>query len=330
MLTRRELFATCSTMLLAAPHLAEAQQAGKVYRVGMLGVDRRPIKDQTIPATIVSKLRELGWEEGRNLGIDHRFVESPDALPPLSISLIAAKPDVLVALGPYAAHALKDATPTIPIVFYAVADPVGRGLVASLARPGGNITGVSHYVGASMAAKPAELLKELVPRAQRIAWLVNPANPIYRTRGMEQRREQLASRKLALHIVEARSAAELPAAFEAAVRGRADGLVVAADSVFSLERRSIVALAAKHRLPTSYPSRAYVETGGLISYSTSIVDVARRTAAYVDKVLRGTKPADLPIEQPTTFEMVLNVKTAKALGLTVPRSVLLRADHIIE
>ena len=162
--------------------------------------------------------------------------------------------------------------------------------------------------------------------------VINPANPINRTGAgvMEHRREQLASRKLALHIVEARSAAELPAAFEAAVRGRADGLVVTADSVFSLERRSIVARAAKHRLPTSYPSGAYVETGGLISYSTSIVAVARRTAAYVDKVLRGTKPADLPIEQPTTFEMVLNVKTAKALGLTVPRSVLLRADHIIE
>jgi ABC-type uncharacterized transport system substrate-binding protein len=330
MLTRRRFLGTFTATLLAAPHVANAQQAGKIYRLGMLGVDRRPIKEQPIPVTIVSKLRELGWEEGRNLSVDHRFVESPDALPALSTSLIASKPDVLVALGPYAAHALKDATQTIPIVFDAVADPVGRGLVASLARPGGNITGISHYVGANMAAKPAELLKEFVPRAQRIAWLINPANPIYRTGVMDHRHEQLATLKLALQIVEARSGAELPAAFEAAVRGRADGLVVTADSVFSAERRIIPRLAEKHKLPTAYPHRGFVDEGGLFSYSTNFIDVARRTAVYVDKVLRGTKPADLPIEQPTTFEMIVNAKTAKALGLTVPRSVLLRADQVIE
>jgi ABC-type uncharacterized transport system substrate-binding protein len=329
MLTRRRFLGAFTTTLLAAPYVANAQQAGKIYRLGMLGVDRRPVKEQPILAAIVSKLRELGWEEGRNLSIDYRF-ESPEALPPLAVSLIASKPDVLVAMGPYAAHALKDATQTIPIVFDAVADPVARGLVASLARPGGNITGVSHYVGASMAAKPAELLKEFVPRAQRIAWLINPANPIYRTGLMEHRREQLATLKLALQIVEARSAAELPAAFEAAVRGRADGLVVTADSVFGPERQTILKLAERHKLPTSYPSRGYVENGGLISYSTNLIDVARRTAVYVDKVLRGTKPADLPIEQPTTFEMVVNAKTAKALGLTIPRSLLLRADQVIE
>lgn len=316
--------------ILAAPLVAEAQQAGRLYRLGMLGVDRRPSNEQPTPRIIVGKLRELGWEEGRNLGIDYRFTASPDALPQLSMSLIASKPDVLVALGPFAAHALKDATQTIPIVFDAVADPVGRGLVTGLARPAGNITGVSHYVGPSMGLKPAEILKEFVPRAQRMAWLINPANSIYRTGVLEGRREELKRLKLSLELVEARSAADLSPAFEAAARGRADGLVVTADSIFSTERQTIVKLAEKHKLPVAYPHRWFVEVGGLISYGPNFGEVARRTAVYVDKILRGAKPADLPIEQPTTFEMVVNLKTAKALGLTVPPSILVRADQVIE
>lgn len=328
MISRKAFIAGIATIVVAPR--ADAQSATKVYRLGMLGVDRRPINEQIVPGIIASKLRELGWEEGRNLSTDYRFAESPDAMSQLSASLIASKLDVLVALGPFPAHALKDATQTIPIVFGGVADPVGRGLVPSLARPGGNITGVSHYVGPAVAEKPAELLRELVPRVQRMAWLINPANSIYRTGAIEWRRDQLSRLKISLQVVEARSAAELPAAFSAAGRARADGLVVTADAVFNAERHTIVKLAEKHKLPTAYPNRWFVEDGGLISFSADFVEVYRRTAVYVDKILRGAKPADLPIEQPTTFEVVVNLKTAKALGLTVPPSVLLRADKVIQ
>jgi putative ABC transport system substrate-binding protein len=244
--------------------------------------------------------------------------------------LIALKPDVLIALGPFAAHALKSATQTIPIVFDAVADPVGRGLVPSLARPGGNMTGVSHYVGAGMGAKPAELLKEFAPRTQRVAWLINPVNPIYRTGVLEQLDEDLKRLKLSRSVVEAKAAPDLPGAFDAAMRARADGLVVTVEYLFSIEWQTVVKLAAKHQLPAAYPHRAFVNGGGLISYGPNFVEVARRTAVYVDKILRGARPADLPIEQPTLFEMCVNRKTATDLGLTIPPSVLLRADHIIE
>ncbi len=326
MIARRAFIAGIAAIVMA--RRADAQSTARVYRLGVLGVGRQLTNAQ---GSIASKLRELGWEEGRNLSIDYRFADSPDAMPQLSASLVASKPDVLVALGPFPAHALKDATQSIPIVFGAVADPVGRGLVASLARPGGNVTGASHFVGPNFGGKPAELLKELVPRAQRIAWLINPANPIYRTgMVMERNRDELSRLKLSLERIEARSVAELPAAFEAAVRARADGLVVNPDSVFNFARDTILKLAEKHRLPAVYPSRDYVQAGGLISYGANFVELYRRVAVHIDKILRGAKPADLPIEQPTTFEMVVNLKTAKALGLTIPPSVLLRADHVIQ
>jgi putative ABC transport system substrate-binding protein len=329
MISRRAVIAGIAAIVMACR--ADAQSPAKVYRLGVLVVGRRPTIEALARSPIVSKLRELGWEEGRNLSIDYRYTESPDALPQLSAGLIASQPDVLIALGPFPAHALKDATQTIPIVFGGVADPVGRGLVPSLARPGGNVTGVSHYVGPGMEGKPVELLKELVPRAQRIASLINPANPIYRT-GVFERVSERVSRELKVSVqrIEARSAAELPAAFEAAVRARADGLVVTAEALFYSERDTIVKLAAKHKLPATYPRREFVEAGGLISYGANFAEIYRRVAVYVDKILRGAKPADLPIEQPTTFELVVNLKTAKALGLTVPPPVLLRADEIIE
>jgi putative ABC transport system substrate-binding protein len=329
MISRRAVIAGIAAIVMARQ--ADAQSPGKVYRLGVLVVGRRPTNEVLAQSPIASKLRELGWEEGRNLSVDYRYAESPDALPKLSAGLVTSKVDVLIALGPFPAHALKDATQTIPIVFGGVADPVGRGLVPSLARPGGNITGVSHFVGPGMGGKPAELLTELVPRARRIAFLIDPANPIYRT-GVFERNSDLVMRELKVSVqrVEARSAAELPAAFEAAVRARADGLAVSADSVFYSELDTIVKLAAKHKLPATYPRREYVEAGGLISYGANFPAVFRRVAIYIDKILRGAKPADLPIEQPTTFEMVVNLKTAKALELTVPPSVLLRADQVIE
>ena len=304
-----------SIAAIAMVRRASAQPTTKVYRLGVLAVGRRPSDEALGQAPLASKLRELGWEQGRNLSIDYYYTQSPDAVPQLAMSLIASKPDVLVAIGPFPAHALKDMTQTIPIVFVSVADPVGRGLVTSLARPGANMTGVSHYVGPNMGGKPAELLKEFVPRAQRIAWLINPTNPIYRTGVvMERNVEELSRLKLSLQKIEARSASDLPAAFEAAVRARADGLVVNLDSVFSSERDMIVKLAEKHKLPATYPQRAFVEAGGLISYGANFSELNRRAAVYIDKVLRGAKPADLPIEQPTTFEMVVNLKTAKPSG----------------
>lgn len=329
---RRRFLCAMSASVLAMPRIAAGQPLGKIHRVGMLNVtaSSRPINEQFAPGVIVSRLRELGWEEGRNLSIDYRFSESPDAMSHLSGALIASKPDVVIALGPFPAHALKDATQTIPIVLGAVADPVGRGLVSSLARPGGNITGVSHLVGAGVAGKPAELVREFRPRAQRVAWLINPTNPIFRTGVMDQTIENVRRIRISVQLVEAASAAALPTAFEAAARARADGLVVTADAIFNSAQETIVKLAEKHKLPTVYPHRYFVEKGGLISYGANFVEIYRRTADYTDKILRGAKPGDLPIEQPTTFEMVVNARTARALGLTIPASVRLRADQVIE
>lgn len=332
MIDRRSFIGSVALGVLAGPLGVDAQQAGKSYRLGVLVVGRRSVSEPLVQSSIVSKLRELGWEEGRNLGIEHRYTESPDALPRLSGELIASKVDILIVLGPFPAHALKDATQTIPIVFGGVSDPVGRGLVPSLARPGGNI-GVSHYVGPGMEGKLPELLKELVPRAQRLASLINPANPIYRTNAQElaQLRERVSRQlKISLVQVEARSAAEVPTAFEAAVRAKADGLIVTAGALFMAERDIIVKLAARHKLPAMYFRREFVEASGLISYGANFAGVYRRVADYVDKILRGAKPADLPIEQPAVFELVVNVRTAKALGITPPPSLLLRADQVIE
>jgi ABC-type uncharacterized transport system substrate-binding protein len=327
---RRRFLYTMSVGILGAPFVAEAQLPGKIYRVGMLIVDSRPISEQLPARAITSRLRELGWEHGRNISIDYQSTESSDAVVELSKSLVASQPDVLVALGPFPAHALRDLTQTIPIVLGGVADPVGRGLVPSLARPGGNITGVSHWVGAGTAGKPAELLRDFVPGAQRIAWLINPENPIYQTGVMDRTIENVARLKISIQLARATSAAGLPAAFDAAVRGRTEGLVVTADAIFNAASGAIVKLAAKHKLPAVYPNRGFVDKGGLISYGANFVEVYRRVADYTDKILRGAKPADLPIEQPTTFEMVVNAKTAKALGLTVPASVRLRADQVLE
>ena len=322
---------TLALGLLAAPLAAAAQQAGKVYRLGVLLVGRQQ-GAETIRQRFSERLRELGWQPDRNLTIDVRYTDATERLGELAAGLVASMPDVLIAVGPYAAQTLKEATQTVPIVFAQVADPVGRGLVASLARPGGNITGVSHLVGPGTAGKPAQLLKELVPRAERFAYLINPVNPIWRTSVNLQQTLSLMARELKISVqaVEARSVDEVPPAIEAAVRARADGLIVTADAVFPAVLETIVGLVAKHRLPTHYPGRGYVEAGGLMSYGANFRAVDRRAADYVDKVLRGTKPAELPIEQPTRFELVINRKTAKALGLTIPPSLLLQADQVIE
>jgi putative ABC transport system substrate-binding protein len=331
MLSRRRFMQSVSVSLLASSRVAEAQPSGRVYKLGVLLLGRQA-NAEVVRKAFADRLRELGWQEDRNLTIDVRYTDAQDRLRELASSLVGSTPDVLIAIGPYPAHNLKEATQAIPIVFAQVADPVGRGLVPSLGRPGGNITGVSHYVGTGMAGKPAQLLKELLPRAERLAWLINPNNQLWRTTLNLQEGLAVVARelKISAQAVEARTVDEVPAAIEAAARARADGLIVNADSVFSTVRDTIVRLTAKHRLPTHYPSREYVEAGGLMSYAANFRVVNRRAAEYVDKVLRGTKPADLPVEQPSNFELVINLKTARTLGLTIPPSLLLRADQVLE
>jgi putative ABC transport system substrate-binding protein len=328
---RRRFLMTSLAGALAAPLAAEAQQPGKTYRIGILLVGP-PEQAERFRQVYSTRLTELGWQEGRNLTIDLRHTSAADRTAELAASLVTQKPDVLIGVGPYAAQSLKDTTRTIPIVFAAVADPVGRGLVASLARPGGNITGVSHLTGAGFGGKERQLLMELLPGARRFAILINPVNPYWHT--IPPLRESVDAlhreQGIAFEVVEARTEDAIPAALEAAARSGAKGLIVTADSVFSGARKGIVELAMKRKLPAIYPDRSYVAAGGLFSYGTHYGVVLQRSADYVDKILRGARPAELPIEQPSRYELLINLKTAKALGLTIPTSLLARADQVIE
>ena len=271
-----------------------------------------------------------GWIEGKNLIVDYRYFEGhAERMPALAAELVALKPDLLIATGPQAAVALKSATATIPIVFVAVADPVGLGLVQSLSRPGGNITGLATFVPGDFVAKRIEILRELVPGASKIALLVNPGNPIHRLILAEEIPSTARNLGVALPIVEATTAEELDIAFASAAAQHADAMIVFGDTLTVSNAPRVVALAAKHHLPAIYLFRQFAN-GGLVVYGPDIADLFRRAGGYVDKILKGTKPSDLPVEQPTKFELVINMKTAKALGLTVPPSLLVRADEVIE
>jgi ABC-type uncharacterized transport system substrate-binding protein len=327
---RRAFLGTLAGGLLAAPRSAGAQQAAKVYRLGYLAGGSSDISRVTVDA-FRQGLRELGWVEGQNIVIDYRFADgSLDRLPDLAAELVRLKVDIIVAAPLPPAAAAKNATGTIPIVMIgAGADPVGQGLVASLARPGGNVTGLSYGVGQGIFGKQLALLKEAVPKVRRVAVLWNPAIP---TLAFAIGEVKVAARSLGLQLqlLEARRPNDFDSAFAAMARERAGALLVITDSVFSTHRIRLVGLAAKSRLPAIYTNRQPVEVGGLMSYGPSFSDLWRRGAGYVDKILKGAKPADLPVEQPTTFELVINLKTAKALGLTVPLSLLGRADEVIQ
>jgi len=273
-------------------------------------------------------LRNHGWIDGRNLIIEYRFSHPPDRLPASVADLIALSPDVLVVPGPRAAVALKSATATIPIVFVAVFDPVGLGLVQSLSRPGGNITGLATSAGVAVA-KQIEILRELVPGASKIAILANPGNPMQRLTLAEEVPSTARNLGVALPIVEATTAEELDSAFASAAAQHADAMIVFGDPLTVVQAPRVIALAAKHHLPAIHLSRQFAN-GGLIVYGPDIADLFRRAAGYVDKILKGAKPSDLPVEQPTKLQLVINMKTAKALGLTVPPSLLVRADEVIE
>ena len=283
----------------------------------------------TIQNAWLEGLRNHGWIDGKNLIIEYRYAPSQDRLPAFAAELVALSPDLLIAPNTQAAVALKSATASIPIVFVAVGDPVGLGLVQSLSRPGGNITGLATIVP-GFTGKEIEILREMVPTASKIAILVNPGNPIHRLIVAEELPQTARKLGVALPIVEATTAEELDIAFASAAAQHADAIIVFGDALTFNNAARVTALAAKHRLPAIYLFRLFATNGGLISYGPDIPDLFFRAGGYVDKILKGTKPSDLPVEQPTKFELVINLKTAKALGLTVPPSLLARADEVIE
>ena len=312
---------------IAWPLAARAQQAGKLPTIGFLGANTPAVQSQWT-AAFVQRLRELGWIEGRTVAIEYRWAEGRvDRAPEIIAEFVRLKVDVIVTHATANILAAKQATSVIPIVFAAVADPVGSGLVASLARPGGNVTGLSNQ-STDLAGKRLELLREVVPGLRRLAILANVG--IANT-ALEIGEVQAAARTLGLEVAtfEIRRAEDIAPAFEA-LKGRADALYVFAEPLVNTNRVRINTLALGARLPTMYGFREFVEAGGLMSYGPNFPDLFRRAGDYVDKILRGTKPADIPVEQPVRFDLVVNLITAKALGLTIPETFLVRANEVIE
>jgi len=315
-------------VLLAAPLAVAAQQAGKVPRIGVLW-PYSPAIATPFGDAFRQGLGTLGYVEGRNIALEERWADGKfDRLASLAAELIRLKVDVLVTASTPATQAAQQATKTTPIVMTLVSDPVDSGFVANLANPGGNVTGLS-YMHPELSRKRLELIKDVIPKVSRVAVLSNPSNPSIRPL---LRETEAAARVLSvqLQVVEARDSGQLDSVFVAMSKERARALVVMPDAVFQDQRRRIVDLAAKSRLPAMYPWREAVEAGGLMAYGASGRDILRRAAAYVDKILKGAKPADLPVEEPTKFEFVINLKTAKTLGLTIPPSLLARADEVIQ
>ena len=325
---RREFMAGAAA-LLVSPRRSWAQ--GTPRRIGVLNPGTKNLpSDLPIQKVWLGSLRDHGWVVGKNLIVDSRYAEGhAERLPALAAELIALKPDLLVGVSPQPALALKSATATIPIVFEAVFDPVEIGLVQSLSRPGGNVTGLATYARGDFLAKRIEIFRELIPGASKIALLVNPSNQMQKlTLAEVPRTEQ--SMGVALPIVEATTAEELDTAFASAAAQHSDAMIVLSDpATTNQEAPRVTALAANNHLPAIYLFRQ-AAPGGLIVYGPDIADLFRRAGDYIDKILRGIRPADLPVEQPTKFELIINMKTAKALGLTVPPSLLVRADEVIE
>ncbi len=327
---RRRLVIALGGSALAAPLGSFAQQKGKVWRVGFLSLRARPDSlDSENPGAFRRGMRELGYVEGKNLVIEWRFADgNAERLPGFAAELVQLKVDVIVAGGTPDTSAAKSATTSIPIVMGNVADPVASGLIKSLARPGGNITGSTNFSG-DIQAKHLEMLLGMMPKLSHVAVLVNPSNPAHATvlKNVEVAAQRVGVRMLP---VEARTAPEIENAFSTMSRKNAGAVIVEPDGVFNLQRRQIADLAMKHRLPSIQLYREYAEAGGLMSYGPNNADGHRRAATYVDKIFKGAKPADLPVEQPMKLELVINGKTAKALGLTIPQSLVIMADKVIE
>jgi putative ABC transport system substrate-binding protein len=317
-----------AVMLLAVAGLAEAQQRAKVPRIGYLGLGYGSVNPLRVDA-FRQGLRELGYLEGKNIFIEYRYAEEKlDRLSELAAELVRLKVDVIVTRGPAPTRAAKTATATIPIVMTQDPDPVGNGFVASLARPGGNITGLSTHAP-EISGKQLELLKETVPKLSHLAVFGTSAVPGH---ALSLREIGLVSGALNIQLqyLDVLGPKDVETAFQAASKGRADALLVLAGAVLSVQRTRILEFAVKNRLPVIYSGRSFVEAGGLMSYGVNLADLDHRAATYVDKILKGTKPADLPVEQPTKFELVINLKAAKQIGVTIPPNVLARADKVIK
>ena len=328
MTTRRIFIGTLAGGLLGVPMAARAQQAGKSYRIGVLA-SGSPTSGPFRPA-FEQALRERGWVIGESFGITYRYAEGKyNRLPALAVELVRLEPQVLVALSTTAAQAAKGATSTIPIVMSGVSDPIGAGLIASFARPGGNVTGLTGTLPFETYSKQMQFLKEVVPNARRIAFLWNPANApsIPAVKAVKEAAQTLG---VELQVVAARAPEEFEPAFRTLTQARADALLVAQESLFAIHSPRLADLSLKRRLPTISGLDGYAKAGGLMTYSVNAADAARRVAGYVDRLLRGAHPADLPVEQPTKFDFVINLKTAKAIGLTIPPSLLQRADEVIQ
>lgn len=330
MIKRRKLVVLLGAGALTAPFACFAQQPGKVWRVGVLVPGSRPASlDHAFSGAFPPRMRELGYVEGKNLIIEWRFADGNwERLPGLAAELLQLKVDVILAQGNQAVSAAQKATTTIPIVMGNANDPVGMGFVDSLARPGRNITGLS-TMSVDLSPKYLELLLGMAPKSSRVAVLADPANPV---QFVVLKNIQAAAQKVGVTIlaVEARSLKEIESAFLVMIKGKAQAFIFASTPLFGQHRHRIAELAIKNRLPLISSFREYVEAGGLMSYGPNPSDNWRRAATYVDKILKGAKPADLPVEQPMTFELFINGKTAKALGLTIPPSILVRADRVIE
>jgi putative ABC transport system substrate-binding protein len=327
---RRKLLVALGASALAAPLASFAQQQGKVWRVGFLTPRSRPdTLDSGIFGAFRRGMRELGYVEGKSLMIEWRFADgTSERLSGLAAELVKLKVDVIVGAGPAATSAAQKATATIPTVMGSVGDPVGSGFVKSLAHPGGNITGISN-LNVDVSPKLLEMLLSMVPKLSRVTVLINPDNP---TNVMILKSVQAVAQERNVKILPAlaRTPQEIENAFAVMTQQNAGTVIVGRDAIFNQQARQIAQLAAKHRLPSIAAIREYAEAGGLMSYGANNADLYRRAATYVDKIFKGAKPADLPVEQPTTFELIINRRTAKALGLTVPQELLLRADKVIE
>jgi putative tryptophan/tyrosine transport system substrate-binding protein len=310
------------------PLAARAQQIGKVSRIAFLGTSSPSLERHLVDA-FRQKLRELGHVDGENIAIEYRWAEGQDdRFPSLAAELVRLKPDVIVTMGTPGTLAAKQATNTIPIVFASSGDPVGAGFVASIARPGGNVTGFTNM--AELEGKRLEILKDAVPGLSRVAVLWNSANPVVMDFYQQTLAAATALGVTLQTVVEVRRVDDFKDAFSTIANARPDAMMVLVDRLLLAHRMQIVNFAATSRLPVMYPYRAYVDAGGLMSYAPSDIDLFRNTAIYVDKILKGTNPADLPVQEPTKFEFVINLKTGKAIGLDLSPTLLARADEVIE
>jgi putative ABC transport system substrate-binding protein len=327
-ISRRTFIGALAGGLVAAPELVRAQPAARPFRVGMLGGSSPTSPEAAhVWGGFLQGMRDLGYADGRNIAYEGRYYgDSIERLPALAAELVRLQVDVIVAGAPPAPEAARRATATIPIVMINHNDPIGSGLAASLAKPAGNVTGMS-LATAALRGKQLQLLKEVVPGLKSVAVLWNPSGP-----ALELNELELAARSLnlQLHVVEARTSSEFPAAFAAAAKKRAGAVLPQGGSVYFANKARLVELATERRIPAIYGVKEYVEAGGLMAYGVDLGDSARRAAGYVDRILKGAKAGDLPIEEPTKFELVINLKTAKALGLAMPQSLLLRADKVMQ